>query len=250
MIAHEQTHIDRGDARINLLVALFQCVFWFNPLAHLGARRLRHDQELACDASVMRHYLQQRRTYAAALLKSHSGAVAATGIHCHWQSPHPTKERIMSLQHTSPGPLRRLAGRRILALLAVAACGATLGVRAEHAASVARYSVSIAIAEGRPAPVTFELKAEGFETSGKQAIPRVVTPAGEKFSISTGEWRLDMVVNPAATPDKVWLDGKLFKGAALVTTPKLLVQVGERASLRVGDGDGAISMAMIVTPQP
>jgi beta-lactamase regulating signal transducer with metallopeptidase domain len=249
VIAHERVHVKRRDAFADLVAALFQCVFWFNPLIHFGVRRLRQDQELACDAAVMRQHPRQRRAYAEALLKSHAGAFAAGGIHCHWQTQHPTKERIMSLQQALPGTLRRIAGRCTLALLAAGAFGTTLGVRAEQAASVPQYSVAMAIGEAKTA-VSFQLKAEGFEGDGKGSIPRVLTPAGEKFSVSTGEWRLDMIVHPAETSDKVWLTGKLFKGAALVTAPTLLARVGESATIRVGEGDEAFSMAMTVTPQP
>lgn len=250
VIAHEQVHIDRRDAIANLLVAVFQCVFWFNPLVHIGARCLRQDQELACDAAVMRQHPRQRRTYAEALLKSHTGAFAAAGLHCHWQSQHPTKERIMNLQHTQPGTFRRLAGRCTLALLALGAFGATLGARAEQAAAVPRYVVALAMAEGKPQTTAFELRAGAFESDAKQSIPRVITPAGEKFSVSSGEWRLDMIVRPAETLDKVWLTGKLFKGTSLVTAPTLLTRVGEAATVKVGEGDQAFSMAMTVTQQP
>jgi len=250
VIAHEQVHVDRRDAFANLAAALFQCAFWFNPLIHLGARCLRRDQELACDAAVMRRHPGQRRTYAEALLKSHTGAFAAAGLHCHWQSQHPTKERIMRLQHNPPGTFRRLAGRCTLALLAVGAFGATLGARAEQAATVPRYSVTLAIADASTSRVEFNLRADAFEGDGKQSIPRVVTPAGEKFSVSSGEWRLDMIVHPAETADMVWLTGKLFKSNELVSAPRLLTQVGERASLRIGEGDKAFGMAMTVTQQP
>jgi beta-lactamase regulating signal transducer with metallopeptidase domain len=251
VIAHEQVHVARRDAIANLIVALFQCAFWFNPLVHLGARFLRRDQELACDAAVMRRHPRRRRAYAEALLKSHTGALAAAGIHCHWQNQHPTKERIMRLQQTPPGTIRRLAGRCTLALLAAGAFGATLGVRAEQPPAKPQYSVALAIASGSEPDVTLKLTAESFvQDSTRQGLPRVVTAAGEKFSVSSGEWRLDMVVNPGDTPDKVWLTGKLFKGAVLVTAPTLLARVGEPATVRVGEGEQSFGMAMTVSPQP
>jgi beta-lactamase regulating signal transducer with metallopeptidase domain len=231
VIAHEQVHVARRDAIANLLVALFQCAFWFNPLVHLGARFLRRDQELACDAAVMRRHPRQRRAYAEALLKSHTGAFAAAGLHCHWQNQHPTKERIMSLQQTPPGTIRRLAGRCTLALLAVGAFGATLGARAEQAAP--RYAVALQLQEG-----------------GTQATPRVLTRAGEQFSVESGEWRLDMTVRQADTPDKVWIAGKLLKNKEVVSAPTLLARVGEAATIRVGEDDKAFSLAMTVSPQP
>lgn len=249
VLAHERAHIARGDLVANLLAALFQCVFWFNPLVHLGARRFRQDQELACDADVMRRHPGQRRSYAEALLKSHTGAVAATGIHCHWQHPHPTKERIMQLQHTPPGTFRRLVGRCTLVLLALGAFGATLGARAQQPVSAPRYSVALAIAEA-VGPVEFKLMSDDLVNGGKGQLPSVITPAGEKFSISSGEWRLDMVIDPAEQPDQVWMRGKLFKGEVLVTSPTMRSQLGQRASLRIGDHDKGFGMAMVVTRLP
>ncbi|MDB5452800.1 MAG: peptidase BlaR1, partial [Caulobacteraceae bacterium] len=70
VLAHEWQHLKRQDARINGLVALFQCGFWFNPLVHLAARAIRVDQELACDAAVIAQYPEARRRYAEAMLKT------------------------------------------------------------------------------------------------------------------------------------------------------------------------------------
>lgn len=231
IIAHERTHIARRDALANLLAALLQCAFWFNPLVHLGARAFRQDQELACDAAVMRRHPGQRRSYAEALLKSHTGAHAA-GLHCHWQSPHPTKERIMSLSHTPPGTARRLAGRCILALLAASAIGATLSVRAELPAQGPVYAIAMQLDEG-----------------GKRSTPRVLARAGETFAVATDAWRLEMTVRQAETPGQVWLKGALYKGKEQVGAPTLLARVGEAATVKVGEGIGAFAVSMTVSPQ-
>jgi len=249
VLAHERTHIARGDLHANLVAALFQCVFWFNPLVHVGVRRFRQDQELACDAAVMLSHPGQRRNYAEALLKSHTGTNAATGIHCHWQHPHPTKERLMHLQHTPPGTARRLAGRCTLALLAAFTVSATLVARAEPGAATARYSVALTLAEGTSS-TALGIQAGRIETDRKVAMPRVITPAGEKFSVTSGEWKLEMNVHPDKAPDRVWLTGKLFKNEALVSTPTLLTQLGARSSIRIGNDDNTFSIGMIVTQLP
>lgn len=254
VIAHERVHVARRDALANLAAALFQCAFWFDPLVHYAARCLRQDQELACDAAVMRRHPGQRRAYAEALLKSHTGALASAGLHCHWQTTHPTKERIMQLQHTPPGTVRRLAGRCILTLLAAGAFGATLGARAEQAASTVgpRYAVDLAMATASAPDIAFTLKADAFvRQPGKQGIPRILAAAGEQFAVTSGEWRVEMTVRPGDAPDQVWLAGKLFKGTNLVSEPKLLTRVGEPATVKVGDGGSKdFSVAMTVTPQP
>ena len=45
MLAHEREHIARGDLIANAFVAALRCLFWFNPLLHIAARRFRDDQE-------------------------------------------------------------------------------------------------------------------------------------------------------------------------------------------------------------
>lgn len=234
VLAHERTHVARRDALANLAAALCQCVFWFNPLVHLGARRFRQDQELACDAAVMRRHPRQHRAYAEALLKCHTGpAGASAGINCHWQSPHPTKERLMSLQHTPSGPFRRLAGRCVLALLAMGAAGATLGVRAEQAAARPTYAVAM------------ELDADGERSS-----PRILATEGESVGVASGAWRLDMTIHPGPASGEVRVAGKLSKDGELVGTPWLLTRLNEKASIKVGDGDKSFSVSMTVTTRP
>jgi len=63
ILAHERNHLSMGDAQINALTTAVQCLFWFNPLVHIGANRLRVDQEIACDAAVLARYPVARRAY-------------------------------------------------------------------------------------------------------------------------------------------------------------------------------------------
>jgi beta-lactamase regulating signal transducer with metallopeptidase domain len=111
VLAHEQAHLARQDARANGLVVLAQCLCWFNPLAHLAARLVRLDQELACDAQVVARYPAARRRYAEALLKTQ---IAATPLPlgCYWPAAgrHPLEERIAMLKTPAPGAARRIAG--------------------------------------------------------------------------------------------------------------------------------------------
>ena len=97
--AHERAHIDRKDPRTNGMIALAQCLCWFNPLAHLAAREARVDQELACDATVLTRLHGQRRRYAETLLKTQlTESLAPLG--CHWVGAraHPLEVRIQALR--------------------------------------------------------------------------------------------------------------------------------------------------------
>jgi len=126
ILAHEQVHLERGDARINALAAAIQCLCWFNPLAHLAARLLRIDQELACDAAVLSQLPSARRLYAELLLKTQL-ATQPLPLGCHWPagSEHPLKERIVMLTSPLPHAARRSLGVAAVATLSLgAACAA------------------------------------------------------------------------------------------------------------------------------
>jgi beta-lactamase regulating signal transducer with metallopeptidase domain/Tol biopolymer transport system component len=47
---HELAHLKRRDIYLAWLVCLLQVLHWFNPLIWLAFRRMRADQEMACDA--------------------------------------------------------------------------------------------------------------------------------------------------------------------------------------------------------
>jgi TonB family protein len=109
IIAHERSHLRRGDVPANALATALRCVYWFNPLIHHAASRLRHDHELASDAEVVQRYPQARRRYADTLLNVQL-AVPGLPVGCLWQSSHPLKERIIMLSNVHITPLRRRTG--------------------------------------------------------------------------------------------------------------------------------------------
>src|SRR5881394_1420997 len=52
VLLHELAHVRRGDWAARLLAAVVCALHWFNPLAWMAARRMRDEQELACDDAV------------------------------------------------------------------------------------------------------------------------------------------------------------------------------------------------------
>lgn len=97
--AHERQHILRADPRAGALATAFQALCWFNPLAHVAAHLMRLDQELACDAAVLRSRPDARALYARTLLKTQLAAQSLP-FGCHWpaRGPHPLEVRVATLR--------------------------------------------------------------------------------------------------------------------------------------------------------
>lgn len=118
ILTHEQVHIDRSDARINAFVALLRCLFWFNPLIHIGANAMRIDQEMSCDAEVIARRPRVRRAYAETLLKTQL-ASRPLPVGCYWpaESQHPLARRIGEIARAPISGRRRIAAAAIVMTL-------------------------------------------------------------------------------------------------------------------------------------
>lgn len=126
VLAHERSHLAAGDAQINALAALVQCLNWFNPLVHVARAALRVDQELACDARVMALHAHAKRTYAEAMLKTQLTAAHAVPLGCQWPplGAGPLKQRIAMLARPLPTRARLCAGALTCMLATFALAGA------------------------------------------------------------------------------------------------------------------------------
>ncbi|MFZ0267886.1 M56 family metallopeptidase [Caulobacter sp.] len=120
ILAHERNHLSVGDAQINALTTALQCLFWFNPLVHLGANRLRVDQEIACDAAVLARFPIAGRQYGEAMLKTQL-APNAPPLGCHWPASanKQLKERFVMLEQHRQSRARRLIGGGAVAALSL-----------------------------------------------------------------------------------------------------------------------------------
>lgn len=211
IIAHERVHARRADVLVNLLQAALQCVFWFNPLVHAAARFFRADQEMACDAAVLRRHPGLLRTYAQALLKSQSfSTTAPTTVACNWRFNHPVKERFMTLQN-QPRTSRRLIGRALVTAMIVGGGYAGLAARASETPGPGSYDVKITLTMG-----------------DKKVEPRVVARAGETFAIEQdGWWRGEFVITPVGEAEHTYkVKCHITDGANAAIDPVLLGRAG------------------------
>ena len=231
MLAHEHAHMRHGDPWVNALVAVWRCVFWFNPLMHAAASRLRHDQELACDQRVLSAHPGARRAYADALFKT---LVAAQPIPvaCHWGNTHPVKERIMMLAclHT---PRRRRLG---LSLLVCAALGAgSAAWSAQPQGPVASDAGVTVTSQGHDYALQLWLRLDNAEPvaialDGAYGEPFSVTGgSGERFEIAGSVTSASVQGKPA---DRIALN--ISRDGVSVASPVLVLERGKRGAVRIG----------------
>ncbi|UCH96623.1 MAG: M56 family metallopeptidase, partial [Candidatus Aminicenantes bacterium] len=67
VLFHELSHIKRWDFLVTLLSRISCCFYWFNPLSWMVFKRLRMEQEKACDEMVLQAGIKPS-TYASSLL--------------------------------------------------------------------------------------------------------------------------------------------------------------------------------------
>ncbi|MEZ6022197.1 MAG: M56 family metallopeptidase [Hyphomonadaceae bacterium] len=158
VLAHERAHVAQGDPIANAIVLLLRCVNWFNPLVHVGARALRLDQELACDAAVLARAGGMRRRYAEAMLKTHIAAAAPLG--CAWPPANidSLKERIAMLKQALPSRTQRLLGASaILVVTAAAAAAAWAAQPARVVTSIESQADGLLLGAGADAESSYEI---------------------------------------------------------------------------------------------
>jgi beta-lactamase regulating signal transducer with metallopeptidase domain len=68
ILAHELTHIRRGDYLVRLLELAAKTVFWWHPVVWWACAQLHDLEEQCCDAGVLELVPNQVRTYASALV--------------------------------------------------------------------------------------------------------------------------------------------------------------------------------------
>lgn len=224
MLAHEHEHIARGDLLANACVAALRCLFWFNPLLHIAARRFRDDQELACDARVIARHPQARRAYGEAMLKTQM-ATATLPLGCHWGQSHPLKERIEMLKRPLPSLLRRAGGRAIVvAILLVAG----------YAAWAAQPDAPATAPAGRIA-ADLMLRVD----DGKPVSMRVLTRPGQAFSVRNDEGGKQVTIEGTVTRTQhagqpaLALQMQIAEDGKQVAAPKIVVRDGKAGSIQL-----------------
>ncbi len=120
VVAHERTHIRRGDHIIKIAAFFLTCIYWFFPPAWLAFYLMGKDMELSCDEAVMRQFGEGcRKEYASVLLSFAGGRGRITGVPLAFSEGN-TKKRIVNImKYKKPIFWGTAAGIAALAVLAV-----------------------------------------------------------------------------------------------------------------------------------
>ncbi|MEW5834131.1 MAG: M56 family metallopeptidase [Pseudomonadota bacterium] len=171
ILAHEQVHARRRDSLWRLLAQALAALFWFHPLAWYVLACLRQDQELACDAVVLREHGAPRRDYANAMLKTQASPLMLP-VGCSWSARHPLTERVAMLKLPVPTPARRLAGRAALGAIVLAGSFAVYAARstpAVHHPSAAAVKEALVLFDGARTAVADYWLHHGYELPADNA---------------------------------------------------------------------------------
>lgn len=249
ILAHEQVHRERRDNAWNLLACTLSALHWWNPLAWWAARRLRADQELACDAAVLAAHPGARADYTRALLAAHDLQHFGAPLASRWGTTHPLVERIAMLNRPRP-----LSGLGALALGSALLTVAGLAYAAQSEAPPAN------------AP-QLELKMNISYRTGTDkeqktlsSQPTVRVRAGERATVMfngtpdapTPESLTIAIVARDLGDDRIELQAEVSKGdpLAVVSRPRLVTRNGVQAVIEQGRDDPVASehLSLSITP--
>lgn len=193
-LRHEAAHVARFDLWTNLLAHLVCAMYWFHPLVWAVARRLREEQELACDDAAVLSGTSPE-VYAEALVAAARflrPLKTTSMIGCHMVTNNSLQNRIARLvdielpRMSSLNSLRRVA----LASTAVAVCVGLLTAQAPMPAATSADKV-YKMSDGIQAPkvlhkvdpdYTEEAKAAGID--GTVLLSVVVGADGQARAIT------------------------------------------------------------------
>jgi beta-lactamase regulating signal transducer with metallopeptidase domain len=117
-IAHELAHHRGHDIAANFAAQPLLALHWFNPLAWIGWRAMRRDQEAACDARVLEGCGREQRAAYAGLIAGFAAGprlALAAPMACPIIGEKSIIHRLRSLNMSDVSPRRRMFGRLLLA---------------------------------------------------------------------------------------------------------------------------------------
>jgi bla regulator protein BlaR1 len=118
-IAHELTHLRRGDLWLGWVPAIAHRLFCFHPLVRWAMREYALNRESACDAHVLQHDHAAAQDYGRLLLRLGVAQPMQAGLAGASPSFHNLKRRLTMLQQTVNQPQSRTRGWLLVAAIAL-----------------------------------------------------------------------------------------------------------------------------------
>jgi len=117
-LAHELTHLRRGDLWMGWLPALAQRLFFFHPLVAWAMREYALHREAACDAQVLQQNSTAPQDYGRLLLRLGVAHPLHAGLAGASPTFHNLKRRLTMLQHSAQDTTSRVRSWLLVALIA------------------------------------------------------------------------------------------------------------------------------------
>lgn len=173
---HELAHLKRNDIAVNWVISALLALHWFNPLLWYAFRKMRQDQELACDElALTRITVAERKDYARTIItlaEAFSSPVRLAGVASVSGSKGELKRRILVITSRNKKSFKwSLLGLAVIMLLGCAA-------------------LTNAKTESQSHPIETAKPFEGMENRPNQALMVMeedVTAQIERMNAS-GEW--------------------------------------------------------------
>jgi TonB family protein len=189
VLSHELAHVQRGDWLAQMIAELMRSVHWFNPLAWIVCRHLRHESEHATDDAVLNGGIEGR-DYAAHLLDV-ARAVRRQG-ETWWPAPaivrsSTLERRITAMLNTN---VNRTPLTRSARLLSVAALFAVAAAIASAQGALGSFSGSVLDPMNRTFP-NVTLVLTNVQSKAKHEVRSDSTGRFEFPELPRGEYALE-----------------------------------------------------------
>jgi bla regulator protein blaR1 len=190
-IAHELEHHAARDIAVNFAMQPLLALHWFNPLAWLGWKALRRDQEAACDARVLAGRGADARAAYARLIAGYAqdrNFALAAPLACPMVGEKSIIFRLRSLTMEQPSPRRRQIGRLLIgaAVLALPLTATITYAASEPEAAVATgaaRAVKHVVIVDNPAGSTLDdasLHTRVIERDGRTIVLKTPQPVSDQ----------------------------------------------------------------------
>jgi len=202
-IEHELAHHRGRDLLANILAQPVLALHWFNPLAWLGWRAMRRDQEAACDARVMAcRAPAERAAYGQVIASFAAGSrlALAAPMACPVLGEKSIIHRLRSLGRPEVSPRRRLAGHALLAGAALAVPLTASISYAETEAPAVPQALPLP-SEAAVGPMESEQQAQSAEQEESGSVASEASFSGE--SARQGAERSEILPERTEQPNRV-----------------------------------------------